>query len=44
MIELKMHTTFWYENQKGRDHLVHLGIDRRTILKRILSDRKDVRE
>jgi hypothetical protein len=27
-----MHTTFLYENQKGRDHSEDLGIDGRIIL------------
>lgn len=28
-----MHTKFWLENQKGRDHSEDLGISGRTILK-----------
>jgi hypothetical protein len=31
-----MHTTFLFQNQKGRDHLEYLGAYRRIILKRIL--------
>jgi hypothetical protein len=29
----KIHTTFWSENLKGRDHSEDLGVDRRIILK-----------
>jgi hypothetical protein len=31
-----MHTTFWLENLKGRDHLEDLDIDEKIILERIL--------
>jgi hypothetical protein len=31
-----MHTIFWLENLKGRDHLEDLGIDERIILEWIL--------
>jgi hypothetical protein len=31
-----MHTTFWLENLKGRDHLEDLGVDREIILEWIL--------
>jgi hypothetical protein len=31
-----MHTKFWSENLRGRDHLEDLGIDERTILEWIL--------
>jgi hypothetical protein len=27
-----MHTIFWFENLKGRDHLEHLGIGGKIIL------------
>jgi hypothetical protein len=30
-----VHTGFWWENLKGRDHLKDLGIDERVILKLI---------
>jgi hypothetical protein len=29
----EMHTKFWLESLKGRDHLEDLGIDGRTVLK-----------
>jgi hypothetical protein len=31
-----MHTIFWLENLKGRDHLEDLGADERIILEWIL--------
>jgi hypothetical protein len=31
-----MHTIFWSENLKGRNHSEDLGVDERTILKWIL--------
>jgi len=31
-----MHTTFWLENLKGRDHLKNLGLEGRMILEWIL--------
>jgi len=31
-----MHTKFWLENQRGRDHAINLGIDGRIILEQIL--------
>ena len=32
-----MRTVFWWENPKDRDHLENLGVDRRIILKCILT-------
>jgi hypothetical protein len=34
-----VHTVFWLENLKGRDHLGNLGVDRKIILKWILGKR-----
>jgi hypothetical protein len=34
-----MHTVFWLENLKGRDHTEDLSVDGRIILKRILQKR-----
>jgi hypothetical protein len=34
-----MHTVFWLENLKGRDHLGDLGINERIILEWILGKR-----
>jgi hypothetical protein len=31
-----MHTKFWSENLKGKDHLEELGVDRKVVLKWIL--------
>jgi hypothetical protein len=31
-----MHTIFWFENLKGRDHLEDLGMDGKIILEWIL--------
>jgi hypothetical protein len=31
-----MHTVFWFENLKGRDHSQNLGIDENIILQWIL--------
>jgi hypothetical protein len=31
-----MHTIFWLENQKGRDHSENLGVDGRIILECIV--------
>jgi len=36
-----MHTVFWVENLKGRDHLEDLGVDGRIILEWLLG-REDV--
>jgi hypothetical protein len=33
MGQMKMHTVFWLENVKGRDHFEDLGEDRKIILK-----------
>jgi hypothetical protein len=33
-----MHTKFWLEDLKGRDHLEDLSIDRRIILEWILTE------
>jgi len=32
MEAMRMHTTFWSENLKGKDHLEHLGVDGKIIL------------
>lgn len=31
-----MHTTFWSENLRERDHLENMGVDERILLKLIL--------
>jgi hypothetical protein len=36
MGEKKMHTIFWLENLKGRDHLEEVGANRKIKLERIL--------
>jgi hypothetical protein len=36
MGEMKIHTEFWLESLKGKDHLKDLGIDGRIIFKWIL--------
>jgi hypothetical protein len=36
MAEMKMHTIFWLENLKGKDHFEDLGIDGKTKLEWIL--------
>jgi hypothetical protein len=32
-VRREMHTQFWFENMKGRDHFGDLGVDGRIILK-----------
>jgi hypothetical protein len=34
----ELHTEFWWGNLRERDHVEHLGIDGRIILKRILRE------
>jgi hypothetical protein len=34
----EMHTKFWSENLKGRDHMEDLGVDGNTILELILKN------